>query len=352
MSIYETFEEKTRYLQCSKIHTSEELWRFVDYYKKHRNFVFRGVNEAKYMGYSSAQVRTEASLEQNTYAGIIGEAIRLVRNNPLIMDYIRKYSKDDTDFQILALLQHYSCGTPIIDYSTEIESALFFATDRQGKTPQNYPLQDQSIDAYISIYYFDTRDPNHCSVQEFSARDSVRVNESDAEAAKLYGSQYDGISDQTMTSFELLPFNEMVNLNNGGLFTVLGHSNGIIRYRVGGLDVEYDINNERIQAQDGLFIFNGLSKVPYEEAAYNWYSGIKNYCVDIHKSLECEILGYLRRNGITCQTIYPQTEESKAIIEELKKLPMDDRLKPKPVGCPKLCCLKRFICWIRKTFSF
>lgn len=351
MCTYKTIEEKKTYLQTQRITTSEELWEFIKECKNNCNLVFRGVNEARYMSYTSAQVRTNTSLDQQSYVNIISEAISEVRKSTLLMNYLRKYSQDDTDFQILALLQHYGCGTPILDYSTSIDSALFFATDRQGKAIQSFPKDDESIDAFISIYYFDKRDPNHCSVQEFSARDSEKIIELDAELAKEYGSQYKGISEQTMKSLEQLPFEEMAQLDNGGLFAVLGHSNGIIHYKVGDIDIEYDINNERIKAQDGLFLFNGLSKVPYEKAAYDWYSGIKNHCVDIHKSLEREIVHYLEKEGITCCSIYPQTKESKAIIKELRKLNIDERLKPKPVVCKKKCLIVAVWNWLKRIMN-
>lgn len=341
MKTYNTTEEKKRFFQTQQILTSKDLWDFVKQCKENKNLVFRGVNEAKYMCYSSAQVRTELSLDQPSYISIISEAISQVRKSSLLMNYIHEYSCDETDFQILALMQHYGCGTPVLDYSSNIDSALFFATDRQGGKTQYRCQKDVSIDAFISVYYFDRRDPNHCSIQEFTARDSEKVNELDAEAAKVYGVQYKGISKQTMVSFENLPFEEMAKLNNGGLFAVLGHSNGIISFNVGGREIEYDINNERIEAQDGLFLFNSLSTTSYEEAACNWYSGIKNYCVNIHKSLEGEIKRYLKKNDITCEKIYPQTKESRSIIEELSKLPLDERLKPRPIVCKKECCFLR-----------
>lgn len=352
MCKYTTLEDKKKYLQTVKIMTPEELWSFVERCKKNDRLVFRGVNEAQYMGFSSAQVRTGASLDQQSYIEIISDAIRKVRASEFLMDYIRKNSQDETDFQILALLQHYGCGTPVIDYSASIDSALFFATDRQGGKIQNYPIEDQSIDAFISIYFFDREDPNHCAVQRFSVRDSEKINELDAELAIEYGSQYKGISEQTINSFENLPFEEMAQLPSGGLFAVLGHSNGIFQFNVGENCIEYDITNERIKAQAGLFLFSGLSDVPYEKAAYNWCPGIKNYCVDIHKSLEGEIVDYLKKNGVTCCTIYPQTKESKAIFDELNTLDIDIRLKPKPVICKKRCCLqavweriKRLLSW-------
>ena len=350
MCQYSTISDKRRYLQCREIKTSDELWTFVKWCKENNDLVFRGVNEAKYMCFSSAQVRTGSSLQQDEYTRIINEAIHVIRKNPTLLRILKSRSNDDTDYQILALMQHYGCGTPILDYSNSIDSALFFATDRQGQPIQCPSLKDESVDAFISVYYFSKKDPNHCSVQEFTARDSVTANLYDAQAAIHYGKKYEGISEETLNSFEHLPYTEMAQLSNGGLFSVIGHSDGIIRYKVGGKGVEYDVDNERIEAQDGLFLFNGLSDKPYEMAAYDWYSGIQNYCVNIHKSLEGEIKRYLKKKGITCKTIYPQTEESEIITRELLNLPIDPRLKPKPVKCKRDKCSVK--CFLKGVWKF
>ena len=348
MITYNSIEDKNRFLQQCQITASEELWSFVRQCKEKENLVFRGVNEAKYMGFSSAQVRTKVSLSQASYVAMISEAIQAVRGSEKIMNYIRSRSNDESDFQILALLQHYGCGTPVIDYSTDIDKALFFATDRLENPVQTASKEDNSIDAFISIYYFDKRDSDHASLQEIHSRESAKLNYLDEKARREYGALYKGVSDETKNSFKRLPFKEFAELIGGGLFAVSGHPDGIIKFDIVGEPVEYNINNERIDVQDGLFMFNALCQTPYEEAAYNWDYGLKdkNHCVNIHKSLEGEIKSYLEKKCITCKTIYPQTIESRIITDELMSLPMDDRLKPIPVKCGKekcviKCCLKK-----------
>jgi len=327
---YNSVEEKKKYFKSCEIHSSKELWDFVDECKKQPNLVFRGVNEAKYPLYSSAQVRTSASLSQQVFESIISNAISKVRDNKELMRLLRNRSIDETDFQILSLLQHYGCGTPIIDFTTNIDAALFFAIDRQDNPVQIAAIDDRRIEDYISIYFFNKKDPNHCSVQLFSAQGAKQAADLDAEMMQEYGDRYKGISDETMESFERLPYERISKeLTTGGLFAVEGHSCGQYNYSVGGKDIEYDINNERLCAQDGLFLFNGLSNKPYEEAAKNWYSDIQNFCVNIHKSLECEIKDYLENKGIISCTIYPETSESKQIFKEISKLDIDKRLKPK-----------------------
>jgi hypothetical protein len=328
MREYQTLEEKRKFLQTKEICSLSELKKFIDCVSSNNNLVFRGVKEAKYMNYTSAQVKTGAALDQATFTKLVDEAISCVKQSPTIMSILRARSRDETDFQILSLMQHYGCGTPILDYSNSINAALFFAIDRQEGDSQTVSEKDQGVEAFISIYYFDKTDPNHCSVQEFTQRDSEKAKEYDAIASKEYGSQYKGFSQQTMESFLYLPYNELAKLDNGGLFSVLGYTDGIISYQLGGENIEYSITNERLIQQEGLFLFNGLSNIPYEEAAYNWYPGIQNYCVNIHKSLEKDIKAFLKKRGITHSTIYPETEESKAIINELRLLPFDGRLKP------------------------
>lgn len=342
---YNSLDEKKKYFKTCDIHSSKELWEFVDGCKKQADLVFRGVNEAKYMLYSSAQVRTNASLNQQEFECIISNAISKVRNNTVLMGLLRKRSKDETDFQILSLLQHYGCGTPVIDFSTNIDAALFFATDRQSKPVQTAAIDDRRIDNYISIYFFNKKDPNHCSVQSFTAQGGKQADALDIKLKQEYGDRYQGISDETMESFERLPYVRLSKeLSSGGLFAVEGHSCGQYNYSVGGKDIDYDISNERIYAQDGLFLFNGLSDKPYEEAAKNWYSDIQNYCVNIHKSLEHEIKDYLKNEGIDYKIMYPQTTESQLITKELMKLSIDSRLKPKPVKeINNCCCLRSFL---------
>lgn len=330
MMKYNSVEEKKKFFQSCEIHTSKELWDFVVDCKKQTDLVFRGVNEAKYMLYSSAQVRTDATMGQDDYESIINNSICQVRNNPTLMDLLRKRSHDESDFQILSLLQHYGCGTPIIDFSTNIDAALYFATDRQGEPVQTAEIEDRNIEDYISIYFFNRKDPNHCSVQSFTAQGATEASSLDAELKKEYGDRYKGISEETMDSLARLPYERLSReLSSGGLFAVEGHSCGQYKYSIGGINIEYDINNERIYAQDGLFLFNGLSEKPYELAAKDWYSGIQNFCANIHKSLEAEIKEYLEKIGITRNTIYPETSESKAILKEISGLDIDGRLKPK-----------------------
>lgn len=330
MKQYNDIEKKKTYFRSCEIHTSKELWEFVEGCKNQPDLVFRGVNEAKYMLYTSAQVRTNASLEKNDYERIISSSICKVRDNLSLMDLLHKRSHDESDFQILSLLQHYGCGTPIIDFSTNIDAALFFATDRQGKPVQTADKGDRNIDSYISIYFFNRKDPNHCSLQEFTAQGANSAIAMDAELKKKHGGQYEGISEEAMESLVRLPYDKLTQeLTTGGLFAVEGHAYGQYNYSIGGRNIEYDINNERICAQDGLFLFNGLCDKPYEEAAKDWYSNIQNYCANIHKSLEGEIKEYLENKGITSKTIYPETCESKTIIREICKLDIDERLKPK-----------------------
>ena len=85
MCKYKYIEEKKRYLQTRKIMTSKELWEFVGDCRRNKNLVFRGVNEAQYMSLSSAQVRTRASLDQQSYVKIINNAIDEVRKSSLLM---------------------------------------------------------------------------------------------------------------------------------------------------------------------------------------------------------------------------------------------------------------------------
>ncbi len=334
---YTDFSEKRSYFTSYFIHTFDELCSFVKcvcFDSNFSSFVFRGMKEAKYKCYSSAQLRTKGELNQEAYVSKIKSAIQAVRNSEFIMNYLDNQSCDKSDLQILALMQHYGCGTPIIDYTTSILNALFFATDRCENTQGTVDINDNSINSYISILAFDLDDPNHVSIEESNAVDADRLRYFESIAEETHGPQYRGLARTTLGSFFSLPFDELSNLGNGGLFSVKCRmSDGIYQFCVGETEVKYDISNERVDIQEGVFIFNANCSEPYETLAQHWHGGTKNYCINIHKSLEKGIKQCLYRLGITTDYIYPKTELSKKIIEELRSLPISESLKPKKSSC-------------------
>lgn len=335
---YLDLSTKQQFFTCRTIDTINDFEQIYNQLtNSSRRLAFRGVKEASFDIYTSAQVNAilkHKDLSDFVLKTSILAAIKEVRGSRRIMKLLNKRSKDLTDFQILALLQHYTFGTTLIDFTFQLPPSLFFALDSL-----NYSGNETHTDIseYFSVYYFDLDDPNHCSVQDVHAQGMLNLEAFDQEAKQTYGTLYDGLSHQTINSFTLLPYEEIAQVATGGL-TILGREAGI--YDLFGtstrLRVYYDVTNERLDIQSGLFKLNPSASLSFEQAAKQWYSGYPEhiYCLNVHKSLATYInQHYIDPLKISAKSIYPKTSLSKKIIRELLKLPMPSVLRPRV--CPQ-----------------
>lgn len=114
------------------------------------NYVYRGVNNAAYMMYSSAQRNWLDKHTVNTpndkaeYIEYINSLIKAA--TPIVRPYLSKYGilcdscnvcNSYNEIEILALMQHYESVSPFVDFSTCIYTALFLHL-----TMQNVPKQE------------------------------------------------------------------------------------------------------------------------------------------------------------------------------------------------------------------
>ena len=118
------------------------------------NFIFRGMKEAKHKLYTSGQRQwLENDMTEwagMTYLNFIYELVNHARNHPLLEKVfdVYNYSATQREFPILSILQHYGGPTPLMDWTYNINVALFFATENlSGGHGTN------SIDNYFSIYF-------------------------------------------------------------------------------------------------------------------------------------------------------------------------------------------------------
>lgn len=332
MEVFENLGEKKNFFTCITINTINQLQEFLKSLK-YKEFVFRGVKEAKFKCYTSAQFRTKCNLSQEDFDTKIISMIEVVRRNEKIRSILKRRSKDVSDFQYLSLLQHYDFGTPILDFSYKVNYAIFFALD--GMTA---PINDDVSDIanYCSIYLFDKTDPNHVTIQQVFGSSMPQLEQHHNDAVNEYGMLYTGVSEQTKDSYKYLPYSELKNIATGGL-SIEGRYGGEMEINSPntGIYADYNIANERIDTQRGLFKLNPSSFVPYEEAAINWYSGMKNVtiCLNIHKSLRRELeKEFLEPFNICSDTVYPNNKENRKLIRLLSILPIDKELRMrKPV---------------------
>jgi hypothetical protein len=118
------------------------------------NFIFRGMKEAHHKLYTSAQRKwLEADMGEwfkGNYMDFVAQIVENAKLYPLIKKVFDVYNYLETkrEFPILSILQHYGAPTPLMDWTHNINVALFFATENIGIGNGN----DPDINNYFSVY--------------------------------------------------------------------------------------------------------------------------------------------------------------------------------------------------------
>ena len=170
---------------------------------------FRGVREAKYMIFSSAQrywLEKDYNLKKLAYVDFVDGLIKQIRNNKLLYDYYAALGIRHNDLLYMSLLQHYGECSPLIDVSYGINEALYFAfSSRKNEVPI------EEIDHYCSIYMFDT-----FANQFWGYLDSILQDGQENAAKMIEEAQYP------------MDFIDMSNTDSADLYTrwINPHNNG------------------------------------------------------------------------------------------------------------------------------
>lgn len=357
---YKTLEEKRDFwssdLQKLSYKRIDTLDEFRDFYVNHSNlgykpYIFRGVNEAKYKILTSLQVAYSLShINKITYEErneLVQVELEHVRDNKC------KYCKqgqlpnglEDIDFLYISFLQHFGLYTPMLDFSYNLDKALFFAQDNM----KQMPLQND-IDNYVSLYWlqpntgrelvnllnfykgslssitndlpnllkgYNNVDTQILKPKNFYAwRNQMNSNDGVNKIALGYLAEGGNTQAKSIKSFsELTDWfciikSEIENqtLNNEELqeyITCLQNS----------LEHNIRLTNINIDAQEGCFLlYNPNENVPLEEY---WLKNktfqeipILN-CIDIHKDiiLDC-VRPLLQYKDINKSTIYPRGNDA------------------------------------------
>ena len=308
LSEYNNLKEKSQYYNCTTIDNIQDFENiFQDIVQHQSEYVFRSVNEAKFKLYSSAQrqwIWNDLFKNYHSYEDYINSRIVLVQNHQDIISFLSNNKISLNDFAILALLQHYSQPSPLIDFTYNPLLSLFFAFDnvKPGTT-------GNEIDNYVSLYRLKYTHPCFCSIQDVNVHGANTLSDT-LRNLNIPLTQID--TSKVLFDIRNLTYNEYADI---GIMLVHGDKMGITNIQIPalGFTCTYNITNPNLRNQEGLFMLNTTEDIPLEDLIRkkHRYVGPLIDCYDINKELEPYIrTTYLDPAGINHSLIYPQDQDS------------------------------------------
>ena len=264
LETYKTLKEKQQIFgskRYSRIDTVAQFKKWYDNFTTENKF-FRGVNEAKFKIYTSAQryyITHDLKKSGKKVEDVIEEELKQIKkvNGNLLKKYYELLDVQENDLLYLSFLQHYSGISPLLDFTANINKALYFMQDKLSFENKG----GEDIDNYASLYWFDLES----GVSGFYVEKKAINNK--------------------------MSFNVMKKASD----SIVIHQQG---YSLLGKKIE--LANLNFVAQEGRFIFHCNGVKPLEkDISY----------VDIHKSIAPYIKKFLEEvHSISKESIYPQEE--------------------------------------------
>lgn len=332
---YQSFEEKAEYFNLyfpKNINQLEQYFQALTpktytriimgiEYSGERSFLFRGVNDASFKMYSSIHrcldLRTEKYMPKLSLEELMSEIKSRFQANTILLEEYRNQMPEgsiSTDPSIWAFIQHFGGPSPLLDFTSDIESALFFAFD---KLKPSEPDNDMS--KYVSLFIFEDNPVITGETTSMYADSSETGTE-----MVIRHEQATGETINTYNFVREILTQPLEQIAWGSL--VYGNKKSRHRFRIPDAknsEVFSAVDNINISAQMGSFFQGNIIESKPLEIAHNLRSSnpprIYGSCIEIPKSMIEEI----RKNyKIPSQKqIYPEKEGSlKSLYSAMKEL--------------------------------
>lgn len=320
LKLFSDLAEKRRSFENDTFFTIDTKRQFDEWFefytsdfkeKKKTDFIFRGMGDARYKLYTSAQriwMQNDMNEWSNgPYLSFVYDMIRRAKSYPLIAKVfdIYGYSIDERDFPILSILQHYWAPTPLMDWTYNINVALFFATEGLAGGHAGNQIGD-----YFSIYRIDKSKYRN----EF-----LNIRETNDNRLPSFESFMDwGDSprnDNRNTIVYISDFDEGNAYGTRPTSTI----------QIIDQKPATSIYNQNIIPQEGLFIFNPFSEKTIDDVfnvdlgAEGWNLELRPFsCFNIKKDLADYIRRHIKeRYSIDKSFIYPHLYDD---AEQIKNI--------------------------------
>lgn len=270
---YSSFEEKAQNFNLLFPRNLKELVKTTEGFRpqivKHtfwgkdflteKRFLFRGVNNSSYKMFSSIQrcldYRADEYKQKITLSNLLNEIFSRFHNENggfLYEEHRKQMPKGTmtTHPSIWAFIQHFGGPSPLLDFTSDAQSALFFAFDNMKE-----PSQDDSMSEYVSLIVFPDNPMRTGESTSMYASTSDIATTNVIEHEQKYGEKVD--TDAVLIECMTQPLHPMMW---GSM--VYGNDKSYHSFRVPDADnseVRTAVDNINISAQMGNFFQGNLT---------------------------------------------------------------------------------------------
>lgn len=313
---YRTDEEKQEFFLHSTANNVECFQNLIEpFLERPGEFLFRGVKDKAFKMFSSIQriFIEQSCIQQLNLTDSIFNILQKFKENTFLMEELKKQIMPEakiTDYSILAFIQHFGGPSPLIDFTSNLSTALFFAFDGRKENK------------YASLYIA----PKNPFVF--------------GEVAKIYQSGYNSAISLVEQHKKLYPNekidcsiikNEILSMKFEPQFKgtlVYGGKDSFIEF--GG--EKYSITNKNIWAQDGYFMQGACSEKPLDEILlkkihchdeslkWDYIRKVQLiHCIDINPNIVNDLIRMYNVPD-NREQIYPSFHGKETIEEEVNNL--------------------------------
>jgi hypothetical protein len=324
---YRSLLQKSSSFEQIEINNEKDFEIVYNEYFNKPKLIFRGQREASWRLYNSLQrywIQKKLFVKEENYQKLLEKIVANGRNDhgEEIQKLLNKYNIDTVnDTAVLSYLQHHGCPTPLLDWTFNLDNALFFGIDGLIKTKENR----KDIDNYFSVYYIEEEYFEEGSMRKIinhgmdTAAEEIRT-------ALREVSKEDGLDLKKLEDiFTHHPIFDIRKYEGTGLISHMTDIKRMINIPLTYFSdnnvesgVIFSLNNSRnILNQKGVFTWNSHPFNPIETIGYEQFQLTKSedeledyrfcFCFNIHKDLHEYISYKLQEKGITKEFIYPNS---------------------------------------------